>query len=187
MVSDGIHQHYLPTGTLVLLHVELDDTSRMTRDCHVRICEGRRVRFPPATLRLNCERFGSAKLLSNVDRLARSGGEKFYGMGDVGLRFQGRLWKPSTVADAADGKREGTPVTEDLFYSSVFVIRQVLWIEDTQSRKALFRFTGSARCGEWTITNRVEEHLVELGCLVEHLGWGRCDFLPKAWLNCCAV
>ncbi len=37
MVSNDARYHYLPTGNLVQLLVELDDTRRMTRDCHVPI------------------------------------------------------------------------------------------------------------------------------------------------------
>ena len=42
-----------------------DDKSRMTGDCHVRICEGRGVKFPPATRRA---KQGTACGLNNHDR-----------------------------------------------------------------------------------------------------------------------
>jgi len=49
----------------------------MTGDCHVRICEGRGVRFPPATRRnQRCEPFVWTKdantILAKADRETRS-------------------------------------------------------------------------------------------------------------------
>ena len=38
-----------PRGKATLLETQLDDKSRMTGDCHVRICEGLGVKFPWAT------------------------------------------------------------------------------------------------------------------------------------------